>query len=57
MSFYNEHGEEGALFRRYFRKRNYIKLGDWMLREVEKKAAKVTLVFNLVDQAEQMVVP
>ena len=57
MSFYDEHAEEGALFRRYFRKHNYIKLGDWMLREVERKAAKVTLVFNLVDQAEQMVTP
>ena len=57
MSFYNEHGEEGSLFRRYCRKQNYIKLGDWIRREVERKAAKVTLVFNLVDQAEQKVVP
>jgi len=45
------------LFRRYCRKQNYIKLGDWMRSEVERKAAKVTLVFILVDQAEQKVVP
>lgn len=56
-SICNEDREKEAMFKRYFRKQNYIKLGGQILRVIEKKASKMTVVFHLVDQAEWMMVP